>query len=481
MATNPLIEEAQRQARSNSFGDAAAATSNQNVTQLPSAQPRSQQLVSRMLMGPPSTQQEVGQQQQLWRQAQSAAANERYDSAGAQMAQEARDAAFQRTQRSITRPLSGPVPAQSRGESMLAAHDAANPAMTPPPSAPAATPAPAPGYDRYNQGQTMGPPDLSRLASPGPVPAAAPTQPSNQVLPGVYQHGRGQYSDQAGGMGLPGNFTGRPNERNMAAADNLAGQQGLASYAGQPSPAAPASSNSVPLIEAAGIAPGYSGVIGSNSLMGSRTPEQQRRDAEVSASSIMNDGGRWDLHKGVSPARQALQAMDAQALEGIRGQNSLVQAMLRENAGLQREGMQQQGANQRSLISAMLDQQRINQAGEQLGYTNRTNKLVEAARNQVAAEPDPTKRRSLVQYMHDIEGKTTQADPYLVVPGGQQVDQASGRAYNTPSTVFNRSTGQFVQQPGQGSPLPPGMTRQVGTSGGKPVYEDDKGNRFVAG
>ena len=28
--------------------------------------------------------------------------------------------------------------------------------------------------------------------------------------------------------------------------------------------------------------------------------------------------------------------------------------------------------------------------------------------------------------------------------------------------------------------LPPGMVRQVGTSGGKPVYEDAKGNRFIA-
>lgn len=45
---------------------------------------------------------------------------------------------------------------------------------------------------------------------------------------------------------------------------------------------------------------------------------------------------------------------------------------------------------------------------------------------------------------------TAQADPYLVVPAGQQVDPTSGRAYNTPSTVFNRQSGQFVQQPAQG-------------------------------
>jgi hypothetical protein len=315
----------------------------------------------------------------------------------------------------------------------------------------------------------------------GDGPTSLSPQPQNQLMPGVYQHGRGQYSDQAGGMGMPSNFTGQPNERNMGAAENLAGRQGLAAYASSPAPERP--QNTVPLIEAAGIR--HSG--------NDWAARQNLKNLETSASSITNRpewnsgavinrrgqvmSGTADPNGKVAAYQQAL-ATDA-ALQ--QAQPGMAQAAMRENAGLQREGMQQQGANQRSLISAMLDQQRINQAGEQWGYTNRTNKLVEAARNQVAAEQDPTKRRSLVQYMHDIEGKTTQADPYLVVPGGQQVDQASGRAYNTPSTVFNRSTGQFVQQPGQGAQLPPGMTRQVGTSGGKPVYEDDKGNRFVAG
>jgi len=131
-------------------------------------------------------------------------------------------------------------------------------------------------------------------------------------------------------------------------------------------------------------------------------------------------------------------------------------------------------------MQAGLDQQRIYMDRETQGFTNRRQSIVEALRSQVAQEPDPTKRRSIVQYMRDVEGTTAQADPYLVVPGGQQVDPASGRAYNTPSTVFNRQSGQFVQQPAQGSgQLPQGMSRQVGMSGGKPVYEDAKGNRFI--
>jgi hypothetical protein len=47
--------------------------------------------------------------------------------------------------------------------------------------------------------------------------------------------------------------------------------------------------------------------------------------------------------------------------------------------------------------------------------------------------------------------------------------------------VLNNQTGQFVDQPAAAPKLPPGMTRQVGTSGGKPVYEDANGKRFIGG
>jgi len=48
---------------------------------------------------------------------------------------------------------------------------------------------------------------------------------------------------------------------------------------------------------------------------------------------------------------------------------------------------------------------------------------------------------------------------------------------------YNKAPGQVEPVPqGQGAgQLPAGVTRQVGTSGGKPVYEDAQGNRFVAG
>ena len=52
-------------------------------------------------------------------------------------------------------------------------------------------------------------------------PATEPEPKGREVLPGAYTHGRGQYSDNAQGMGFAPGFTGKPSEQNMAAADAL--------------------------------------------------------------------------------------------------------------------------------------------------------------------------------------------------------------------------------------------------------------------
>jgi hypothetical protein len=216
----------------------------------------------------------------------------------------------------------------------------------------------------------------------------------------------------------------------------------------------------VPSTQTPGIAPGLSSSLG-NPLVQAAIAHSGNdwasrnalRNAEVSASSIKNTqqwGGRGAENNPAVQKYQAMLTTDQalqQAAPGLQAEG------MRQGNALVRAAMEQQGQNQRAGMQAGLTQQRLDMDRETQGYTNRTNRLVEAARNQVAQQQDPTKRRSLVQYMRDIEGATQQSDPYLVVPGGQQVDPTSGRAYNTPSTVFNRSTGQFMQQPGQGGPI----------------------------
>ena len=68
----------------------------------------------------------------------------------------------------------------------------------------------------------------------------------------------------------------------------------------------------------------------------------------------------------------------------------------------------------------------------------------------------------------------------MTVGGGQEWNDKSGTMVNRPQQLFDTQTQQFIDTPVASSTnLPNGMTRQVGTSNGKPVYEDAQGNRFI--
>lgn len=319
--------------------------------------------------------------------------------------------------------------------------------------------------------------NVPAVAPPSTNPAApSPAATGAEIAPGVYRHGRGQYSDNAAGMGMPANFTGQPSAQNMAAGESLAARSQQESMAQQSTGLQP-QGVTAPTVRHSG-----NDWAARNAL----------RNAEVSASSIMNTrqwGGRGAENNPSALAYQAMLKNDL-ALQGA--QPGVDVAAMRENAGIQREDMQQQGATTRAgmqergsmgrtMAQAALEQQKINQAAVTQEIDNRGKTMVQALQSQIATEPDSAKRQGIAQRLREMQGQST-ADPYLVVPGGQAVDEM-GKPYNMPSTVFNRQTQQYVQQPKQGgaAALPPGMTKQVGTSGGKPVYEDANGKRFLAG
>lgn len=243
----------------------------------------------------------------------------------------------------------------------------------------------------------------------GPLVQAAGIRPWGSDRPGFSIMDNPMVARALGG-GQPVMTTSQVNVQNMDAADGLATQGNIESMARLRASGQIASPGPGPSMSLSGGTLGF------------------RRAPSIVASELGAQRG-FDRAVGRDPA-------------SLQRATSIYQALL-----------QQQGQNQRAGMQAGLDQQRINMDRETQGFTNRRQSIVEALRNQVAQEPDPTKRRSIVQYMRDVEGTTAQADPYLVVPGGQQVDPTSGKAYNTPSTVFNRQSGQFVQQPGQGGPI----------------------------
>lgn len=196
-------------------------------------------------------------------------------------------------------------------------------------------------------------------ASAAPAESAADV-PSNQVMDGVYNHGRGQYSDQAGGMGFPAGFTGKPNARNMAAADNLVASNAAPAVSGQP--------------EDGGFGLRAPTVAHSGNDWAAR---QRLKDMETSASSITNRA-EWrsgsstpawgSRHQGQNDPDGKIARFNAATQADLVAQGRVPELQQRTNeinAGLSRAAMAEAGADRRAqgqlglgLRRLDLDQQR---------------------------------------------------------------------------------------------------------------------------
>lgn len=361
---------------------------------------------------------------------------------------------------------------------------AAGPASAQAP-APASTTAPS---EQVGAGAGRGVvnPSMAEPSKPLPQPGPANAPSGAEVMPGVYQHGRGQYSDSAAGMGMPAGFTGKPSAQNLAAADNMDRPRGLVAYAAL-NPPDNLPKNTVPLIQAATVA--HSG--------NSWSAQNALRNAQVSASSIMNNGGSWDKHKGVSPERAYAAAMENADFAARGAQPGMEQAAMRENAATQREGMQQAGSTARAQMMEVGQNNRFGQTQglardklameqETQGFSNRAAAQSEQLRNTLLDPKATPEQRSIAQRnLAALSGKTaadqmqtvalpdTTTDTGQVVRGGQALVRTL-----EDGTVVQVPVG--AAQQGGAQPLPPGMKRQVGTSNGRPVYEDMNGKQVIA-
>lgn len=212
-----------------------------------------------------------------------------------------------------------------------------------------------------------------------------------------------------------------------------------------------------PLLQAAGITPGIS-----SQSMGAADGLAARAQAE-SMGRLMASGQIAAPAAGPSlimsgntgfrrDSRFLAQELGAQrALDRAQGRDP---ASLRRSAELQREGMQQQGANQRSLWQYALDQQRINQQGEAQGIQNRGRTIVQALQEQIANEQDPARRGGIAQRLREIQGQAQPAEwGVQVTPTTKNVD---GSTTQGSIVRFNKATGQTeVVSQGQGGAQPP--------------------------
>ena len=272
---------------------------------------------------------------------------------------------------------------------------------------------------------------------------AGETVANNGLPTGVYNHGRGQYSDQAEGMGLPAGFTGRPNAQNMAAAANLSASN-----------AAPAAGQA----QEGGFGLNVPTVAHSGNDWAAR---QRLKNMETSASSIMNTQ-RWGGKNALqNPAVQNF--IDAQRAD-LAAQGKIPDLQLKTNeinAGLQRTAMAEAGADRRSqgqlalgMQRNLLDAQRINSderlRAPQIRAAERLEKLQEAFINAKTTQEKAEIAAQIRAYNGKMEEDRWKA---VALQGGTD---AQGNKTESLLGAVNERTGEMKRMDGgqKAAPLP---------------------------
>lgn len=326
------------------------------------------------------------------------------------------------------------------------ASEAAPPAQSPAPS--------SVGYNYLTAGE-MGPPSSAAPAAP-----AAPSSGLPAMNGQVSRVGNSYSGTNVGGnitingQEPGGGFVGSANTPTAGGAQ-AGGQSLVARALGGAAPAAP----QVP----------WSGVIGSDPAAGNA--QRERSDLMSSLTTVLPGA------KGITAAQRngLISLMSNERQDATSRANNEAT----NQAHQQMAAMGNDAAMQRSLVDAMMRQEEAKSRNYGQGIANRAAEQSAQMRTNIMNESDPTKRRSLVETMLAMEGKLPQND------WGVQVTPTTKNNDGTTSMGsvirYNKSDGRVEQVPMQGHGLPAGMTRQVGTLGGKPVYEDASGKRFVMG
>ena len=307
--------------------------------------------------------------------------------------------------------------------------------------------------------------DVQRRSKQALEPAAAsavqPGSQGSQIMPGVYSHGRGQYSDNQAGMGFSPGFTGQPSVQNMAAADALAARSRQES------------ANRVLTDQAAQQPQGFQAPVVRSSLNDWQI-RNNLRNLETSAKYgplgmparlVARMGAKTPEAQAYLAARQA----DLKA-QGLQPEADL--ATMRENAGLQRTGMEQAGANQRAAYAnalgqdrLALDNQRFGLDAQAKGFDIRQARRKEGVLQRYDAAKTDDERAALVKQFPDVFGKQDGNWKLQVTPATKNMDGSTSEG----SVIrYNDRTGQVerVNLDGQQQSGPSGVPNIGDVRGG---------------
>lgn len=342
---------------------------------------------------------------------------------------------------------------------LIGSQEQATPAAAPPAQKPATTSAPAAAANpaAAPASTAASAPMTTRTATTSaaaPAATGSTTGQSGEQLPtGVYQHGRGQYSDSAQGMGFSPGFTGRPNAQNLNAASNLSAQsmrdsasRVMAQPAGQPQVG------------------GFRAPTVNTSANDFTTREALRR-AKMDASSLIHSSS-W-APKGSARAAQARYGQMQQAdLAAQAQQGQMDMQAMGFNAGMAREQLQQNGALQRTLIGQSsdaarlgLEERRLNGEETARGFQMRQGQRLEQAQDAYMKAKTPQEQASALATMRALSGKGEGSlkDNYMSLGGGQEWDTQANTMRNVPQRLIDLRTGQEVG--GNSRPVGPATPR----------------------
>jgi len=124
-----------------------------------------------------------------------------------------------------------------------------------------------------------------------------------------------------------------------------------------------------------------------------------------------------------------------------------------------------------------LDAQRIAPEIEAAGFRNRQAATQEALFKQWTEAKTPEEKASALERLRVLQGGGGEQRPrFTVVPGGQELDVKTGATITRPSTVFDESTRQFIQNP---YATTPGAASQVQTGPRVGAISEVEGEGFA--
>lgn len=224
--------------------------------------------------------------------------------------------------------------------------------------------------------------------------------------------------------------------------------------------------------------------------------QEAERQAVIRAASTPIAGARGLTANQVRTLSDLQQGEDNRANQRYTTDANNVAALQREAMGQAgqnyRTELGEQGTNNRFNANLGFDAQKFQATNDlanrefnlnatEKGFGIRNSARLEKLYEQLDAAKTDEQRKSIQEKINRYSGKAESGkDRYMTVGGGQEWNNEAMAMVNRPQQLFDTQTQQFVNTPTPSSTnLPNGMTRQVGTSNGKPVYEDAQGNRFI--